>query len=62
MLAEDTVASCQDAFACSFSVSLPETFSATVWDLDVSSDDLVGSCFIDRPGTYSCGRAIITAR
>lgn len=62
VLAEDAVARCQDAFSCAFSVSLPETFSATVWDLDVASDDLIGTCFIDRPGTYSCGRATVTAR
>ena len=62
VVAEGTVARCQDAFSCSFSVSLPETFSASLWDLDLAADDLVGTCYIDHPGTYRCGSATVTAR
>lgn len=61
-MTEGSAARCQDAFGCTFSLSLPETFSASLWDLDVAADDLIGTCFIDHPGTYQCGSATVTAR
>jgi hypothetical protein len=61
-VAEGTTARCQDQFACSFPMSLPASFSASFWDLDVANDDLIGSCFIDHPGTYRCGSASVTVQ
>ena len=55
-------ARCQDSFACRYSMTLPTTFSITVWDLDVSADDIIGTCYIDHPGSYRCGSATLTVR
>ncbi len=61
-MVEGSQARCQDSFACRYSMTLPGNFSITVWDLDVSADDIIGTCYIDHPGVYQCGSATVTAR
>ena len=59
---EGAVARCQDAFNCRFTMALPLQFSVSIWDLDVASDDLIGNCYVARPGSFRCGSATVTAR
>jgi len=61
-MVEGTTARCQDQFSCDFTLALPETFTVSFWDLDLAADDLIGTCYIDHPGTYTCGSATVTAR
>ncbi len=61
-MVQGTIARCQDSFDCRGSVRVPATFSLTIWDLDVAANDLIGTCYIERPGTYPCGSATVTVR
>lgn len=56
---------CQDAFACSFVVAVPATgpFSLSIYDVDLSQHDLVGSCAVNPgAGVGSCGSATLVVR
>lgn len=62
-VAEGTIARCQDSFSCTFTETLPTTgFSLSLWDVDVAADDLIGTCYVDRPGTFRCGASTITVQ
>ncbi len=54
-------ARCQDSFECSFSMTLPYTFTARVYDYDALDHDLIGSCYVTKADTYACGSATLTA-
>ncbi len=58
---------CPDAFACSFVVAVPATgpFSLSIYDVDLSAHDLIGSCAVTPNGTVgvgACGSATLAVR
>ncbi len=58
---------CQDSFACTFTVTVPATgpVSLSVYDVDISEHDLIGSCAVTPTGAVgigACGRAVLTVR
>lgn len=58
---------CPDAFACTFVVGVPSTgpFSLSIYDVDLSAHDLIGSCAVTPNGTISvgaCGSATLAVR
>ena len=56
---------CPDAFACTFITAVPATgpFGLSIYDVDLSSHDLIGTCMIG-PGVSvtPCGSATVVAR
>lgn len=58
---------CPDAFACNFMVAVPATgpFSLSIYDVDLSEHDLIGSCVVTPNGTLgvgACGSATLAVR
>lgn len=58
---------CQDSFACTFAVTVPATgpFSLSIYDVDLSEHDLIGSCAVtpnNTLGVGACGSATLVVR
>lgn len=58
---------CQDSFACTFVVAVPAAgpFSLSIYDVDLSEHDLIGSCAVTPNGTVgvgACGSATLAIR
>ena len=55
---------CQDAFSCAFVVAVPATgpVGLSIYDVDLSSHDLIGACAVERAGSYACGSATVVMR
>ncbi len=55
---------CQDSFQCAFTVTVPASgpFSLSIYDVDLSEHDLIGSCMITPPSGGRCGSATISVR
>lgn len=55
---------CPDNFACTFTVTVPATgpFNLSIYDVDIDSHDLIGSCMVTGVGPGSCGSARLNVR